>query len=166
MAFSDLGGGQPRAAKVAEIRDRVAAGSVMGLARVLIGLAPEDKNPVMGSEERRRLMDEKRQLHRWLDVKNTAPLRRSSALRVVREANRVLRDRGELLFPDDYLVEESLDPWEEISRKLDLLLAHFAIEAPPAPVSEVDEALGRLERPGGGVGRSGRAGRRSRGGEP
>lgn len=52
---------------------------------------------------------------------------------------------------------------QEISRKLDLVIAHLGKPRRPIPVSEVEAALARLERNGDGVERSGLAGSPSRG---
>lgn len=53
---------------------------------------------------------------------------------------------------------------QEISRKLDLVIAHLGRPRRPIPGSEVEAALARLEQHGDDVGRSGLAGSPSRGG--
>lgn len=89
-----------------------------------------------------------------------------SRVKLLDVANRVLSERGEPVLPDDFLTVALPDPIYEISRKLDLLLAHHGIEDAPAPASEVESALALLEQPVADAGRSGRAGRRSGAGKP
>lgn len=131
------------AGRVRHITRAVANGSPTGLARVLNGLAPDDSSS-RADALGRHIENDRRQVSRWLA--GSMLMEEPSRIRLLAAANRVLGERGEPLFQPDYLTVREVDPIEEISRKLDLLLARLGPEERPIPASEAEAAFARAER--------------------
>lgn len=131
------------AARVREIQRTVANDSPTQLARILNDV-PGEETASRTDELGRKIETDRRMVGRWLAA--DALMDGASRQRLLRAANRVLQERGEPPLPNDFLDVMEPDPLLEISRKLDLLLAHLGPAHRPIPAEESEAALRRLER--------------------
>lgn len=131
------------AGKVRELLKAVANDSPTQMARLMNGVSPE-ATASRTDELGRKIESDRRMLGRWLAA--DALMDRSSRVRLIAAANVILQSRGEQPYSGDFLEVAEPDPIDEISRKLDLLLALLGPARRPIPDEESQAALDRLER--------------------
>lgn len=147
------------ARRVRAIMWAVAGGSPTKLARVLNDVDPDEAGSRV-DEDGRRIESDRRMIARWLAAEML--MEDASRVKLLDKANERLAAQNEPPLPDDFLIVETADPLDEISRKLDLLLADRGLRLEPA-VTGAGEALRRLERAVDE--RAGQDGRRTREGD-